>query len=103
QGAKREADCAQRVDQFSNVIIAAHFALTRSPRRRGRGRDGHGETEAPCRFQVDEELDSRDQLDWQVRWLLALQDASGINTSLTVRLHKIPSVTHKPGRGWGSS
>ena len=25
-----------------------------------------------------------------------LQDAPGINTSLTVRLHKIPSVTHKP-------
>ena len=37
QGAKREADCALQLIGFSNVSIAAHFALTRSPRRRGRG------------------------------------------------------------------
>jgi hypothetical protein len=41
-------------------------------------------------LQVDEELDFRDQLDWQIRGLLAIEDPSGINASATMRLRESP-------------
>jgi len=40
---------------------------------------GKLESEALCGLQVDDELDFRDQLDWQIRGFFAIEDPSGIN------------------------
>ena len=40
-------------------------------------------------LQVDEELDFRDELDGQIRGLLAIEDPSGVNASATMRLGEI--------------
>ena len=51
-------------------------------------------------LQVDEEFDFRDQLDWQIRGLLAIEYPSGINASATMRLREISSVAHQASCDW---
>ena len=48
-----------------------------------------------ARLEVDKQFYFCDQLDRQFGGIFALEDGSGINASLTMRLHEIASVTHQ--------
>src|SRR4051794_20111189 len=56
----------------------------------------HGQSKAPCGFQVHEELDVCDALDGKIGWLFSFENASGINPCLAMRLHEIAAVAHQP-------
>src|SRR5262249_43529940 len=64
------------------------------------GAPGKGEWEGDAEgfgcLQIDQQLDFRDLLHRQIGRLVALEDASGIDTSLTVGFHKAASVAHQP-------
>src|SRR6516164_7618744 len=63
----------------------------------GAGEERVGNVEAK-RFrglQIDVQLDFSDLLDWQVGGLLALEDAAGVNTNRTERIHNVASVAHE--------
>src|SRR5437899_5310697 len=64
---------------------------------------GKLESEALCGLQVDNELDFRDQLDWQIRRFFAIEDPSGINARATMRLQEISSVAHQASPEVGKS
>src|SRR5262249_15674286 len=64
------------------------------------GAPGKGEWEGDAKgfgcLQIDQQLDFRDLLDRQIGRFVALEDASGIDTGLTVGFHKAASVAHQP-------
>ena len=69
-------ECLLRAASFDHLVGAAEQ------------RERHGDAEGFGCLEVDEQLDFRDLLDRQISRLVALEDASGIDASLTVRLHK---------------
>jgi hypothetical protein len=62
-------------------------------------REREGDAEGFGRLEVDKQLDFRDLLDRQISRLVALDYASGIDASLTVRLRKTASITHQAAGG----
>src|SRR6266498_4659684 len=58
-------------------------------------REREGEAEGFGCLEVDEQLEFRDLLDWQISRLVSLEYASGIDACLAMRLHKTASVTHQ--------
>src|SRR5215216_6920285 len=59
-------------------------------------REREGDAEGFRCLEVDKQLDFRHLLDGQISRLGALEYASGIDASLTVRLQKTACVTHQP-------
>jgi hypothetical protein len=48
-----------------------------------------------CSELVDDQLDLRGLLDWQIGWLFALENAAGVDAGLTERLRKTASVAQQ--------
>src|ERR1019366_1434127 len=55
-----------------------------------------GETERLRCFEVDYQLDLGGLLDWQVRWLLALENATRVAASQAVGVYNTASVASQP-------
>src|SRR5215471_8337841 len=51
-------------------------------------------------FGVDHQLELARLLDRQIRWLGALEDATGIDAELTIRVREAGSVAHQPAGFW---
>src|SRR6516165_310463 len=50
-------------------------------------------------LQIDDEFEFRRQRDWQVAWLLALENPAGVDANLWVRVREAPTIAHQtPGR-----
>jgi hypothetical protein len=58
-------------------------------------RERQGEAQGLGCLKIDKQLDFRDLLDWQISGPVAFEYASGLDASLTVRLHKAACVTHQ--------
>src|SRR5687767_14147120 len=61
----------------------------------GEKREREGNAERLGCLKIDKQLDFRDLLDRQISRLVALEYASGLDASLTVRLQKTACVTHQ--------
>ena len=63
-------------------------------------RQRHGEAKSLRGLEVDDQLDLRGLLDWQIGWLFALENAAGVDAGLTERLRKTASIAQQAtGRG----
>src|SRR3974377_1506217 len=51
--------------------------------------------EHPCRLMVDDELELRRPLDWQVCRVCSLEDPAGIEADLTIRIPNVRSISHQ--------
>jgi hypothetical protein len=85
-------------------------ALTRSGARKASEivmltlrNDYEGEPERIRNLHVEDQLDSRRQLDRQIRRPLALENAAGVGASQTERISKSCSIAHKTAGLEGSS
>src|SRR5262245_57807880 len=73
----------QRSNLFDHLIGAAEQ------------RERKGEAECPGGFKVDDQFNFRGLLHRQVRWLLALANPAGIDTSLSVDLDNVCTIAHQ--------
>src|SRR5215469_8465935 len=46
-------------------------------------------------LQIDDQFEFRRQRDWQVGWLLALENSAGVDTNLSIGLREAPTVAHQ--------
>src|SRR5262245_16489869 len=46
-------------------------------------------------LQIDDQFEFRRQRDWQVGWLLALENPAGVDTNLSIGLREAPTVAHQ--------
>src|SRR5215472_18146702 len=46
-------------------------------------------------LQIDDPFEFRRQRDWQVGWLLALENPPGVDTNLSIGLREAPTVAHQ--------
>jgi hypothetical protein len=58
----------------------------------GEQRGRHGKAKRPGGSEIDHQLDLGRLLDWQVRWLLAFQDATGIDARLALRIGNAAAI-----------
>ena len=61
----------------------------------GEQRWWHGEAQHPCRRVIDDEFELDSLHDWQVGRFCTLEDATGIDTDLTIRIRQAGSVAHQ--------
>jgi len=61
----------------------------------GEQRRRHSEAEYPCRRVIDDKLELGGLHDRQVRRFRTLEDATGIDTDLTIRIRQAGSVAHQ--------
>ena len=78
--------------------LATLHSITSSARASNVG--GTVDAERLGRLQVDDELELGRQLDRHFGWLLALEDAAGIDAGLAKLVRKVRSVAHQPA-GFG--
>jgi hypothetical protein len=57
----------------------------------GEQRGRNVNAERPSRLQVDDELKPGRQLDWHIGWILALEDATGVDAGQALRSSGRPS------------
>ena len=62
----------------------------------GEQRWRHGEADGLGGLQVDDELELGRLQNWQVGWLLTLEDTAGVDAELAVSVGKARSVAHQP-------
>src|SRR5207244_6984734 len=77
-----------------NLVLFNHLVGARKQRWR------HLDAERLGGFGVDHQLELARLLDRQIRWLGALEDATGIDAELTIRVREAGSVAHQPA-GFG--
>src|SRR3954462_14855501 len=53
------------------------------------------EAEHPCGLGADHELELACLYDWQLRWLITLEDAAGISADLTPCIRNVGAVAHQ--------
>src|SRR5262245_9930291 len=46
-------------------------------------------------LQIDDQFEFRRQRDWQVGWLLALENPAGVDTNLSIRIREAPTIAHQ--------
>src|SRR4051794_39211427 len=61
----------------------------------GEQRWWHGEAQHPCRRVIDDKLELGGLHDWQVGRVCTLEDATGIDTDLTIHIRQAGSVAHQ--------
>ena len=69
-------------------------SITSSARASSDG--GTVEAEHPGGLRIDDEFELGRLHDRQVRWLRALEDTTGVDADLTIRIRTVGSVTHQP-------
>src|SRR5215467_6738735 len=46
-------------------------------------------------LQIDDQFEFRRQRDWQVGWLLALENPPGVDANLSIRVREAPTIAHQ--------
>src|SRR5262245_55480503 len=46
-------------------------------------------------LQIDDQFEFRRQRDWQVGWLLALENPAGVDANLSIRIREAPTIAHQ--------
>ena len=59
---------------------------------------GHCQAKRRCGLEVDDQLNFCGLLDWQIGWLLALENPAGVDADQTVRVDKTGTVADKAAR-----
>src|SRR5262249_15977305 len=61
----------------------------------GEERRGDFDAQTLGGLQIDDQFEFRRQRDWQVGWLLALENPPGVDTNLSIGLREAPTVAHQ--------